>query len=153
MKNIFKTFVVTLIAVLTLTGCGSSKSVAYTYNVETGDKVTVELDTTDDHGLTSKVPFDVYKDDKVLSTGTFIEGKLYDDYVNAIKATSTAIVIDEGKNENIEYIFYKADANGHMEYNYIISIKNSDTGLVLANVLDGDTAKEVFNKLTIKLAK
>lgn len=148
MKNIFKTLVVSVMSVLTLTGCSSS--IAYTYSIETGDKVVIELDTSDGHKLSSDVPFEVSLDGEVLTTGTFIPGSSYDDYVYSVQDTEDAVLVDQGERDGLEYIFY---SYGKAEYNYIINIKGSDTGVVLSNGIDADTAREVFDLLTISIAE
>lgn len=55
MKRIIGCLVIIGIMLFTLTGCVSTKS--YTFDVETGDKIEIELDTSDGYDITSNLPF------------------------------------------------------------------------------------------------
>lgn len=68
MKKVIK-FVVLFFLLIAFSGCTTSKS--YTYDVSTGDKVKVSIITSDGYNMTSSLPFDITKDDKTISTGTF----------------------------------------------------------------------------------
>lgn len=148
MKNIFKTLVISLVSVFTLTGC--TTTLGYTFSVETGDDVTITLDTTDEHTLTKTVPFEIGLNGTTLTTGIFISASQYDDYVSAVETEPTAVKVDEGEKGDIEYVFYTVNS---AEYNYVINIKGSKTGVLLANNVSADSAREVFDKLTITLAE
>ena len=148
MKNVFLFSIIFGVALLILTGCTTNKS--YTYSVETGDKIKIELNTTDGYDMSSSLPFTISKDNETLSQGTFIYESYYDEYVNAAKTDSLAKIIDTGSNDNIEYVFYSYNDS---EYNYIIKVKNSNTGIILANQNSQDKAEKCFNLLTFKLEK
>ncbi len=131
---------------LMITGCTSNK--AYTFTVETGDKIKVELDTTDGYDLSSDLPFTISKDGNTLSQGTFITSSAYNKYVNSAKTDSLAKVIDEGSKDNIDYVFYSYN---NSEYNYVIKVKNSNTGILLGNPNSKEEAKTCFDLLTFSL--
>lgn len=133
---------------LTLTGCTKSKS--YIFSVETGDKIEVKLNTTDGYDLSSDLPFTISKDGNTLSQGTFIAISYYDEYVNAVKTESLAKVIEENSNDDIEYVFYSYN---NSEYNYIIKVKNSNTGILLGNPNSQEEAEKCFKLLTFRLEK
>lgn len=86
MKRIFMSML------LTLTGCTTNKS--YTFNVETGDKIKVGLNTTDGYDLSSDLPFTISKDGETLSQGTFIKVSYYDEYVKVANTDSLVKIID-----------------------------------------------------------
>lgn len=143
MKNIIKILIISLFAVFTMTGC--TTNVAYTFSVETGDSITVQLDTSDGYKMSNKVPFEISLDGTVLTTGKFIEGKYYDDYLSSIKGDANATLIDESKRDDLEYIFYSYNGS---EYNYVINIIGTKTGVILSSK-DANSAKEVFGLLSI----
>lgn len=145
MKKIFLTMVIG-IALITLTGCTSSKS--FTYKVETGDNVEVTLDTSDGYDLSSKLPFTISKDGKSLSQGTFIKGSYYKQYVSA--AETQGQIIDRGSKDNIEYVFYSYD---NSEFNYVINLKNSSTALLLGNNHSQEEAEKCFELLSFAIEK
>lgn len=146
MKKVFLSLTVVGIMILTLTGCTKNKS--YTFTVETGDKIKIQLNTTDGYDLSSDLPFTISKDGNILSQGTFITISSYDEYVNAAKTDSLAKVIAENSEDNIEYVFYSYN---NSEYNYVIKIKNSNTGILLGNPNSQEEAEKCFELLTFTL--
>lgn len=123
-------------------------SKSYTFKVNTGDMIKVELNTKDKYNLTSDVPFDILQDDEVLSSGTFIPVSTYEEYADALKAEDLedAKLIDSGEDENIEYYMWNYKDS---EYNYVIKVKESNTGLILGNPISEKSAKECFERLVI----
>lgn len=146
MKKVFLSLTVVGIMILTLTGCTKNKS--YTFTVETGDKIKIQLNTTDGYDLSYDLPFTISKDGNILSQGTFITISSYDEYVNAAKTDSLAKVIAENSEDNIEYVFYSYN---NSEYNYVIKIKNSNTGILLGNPNSQEEAEKCFELLTFTL--
>ena len=129
-------------------GCGNAKtSKTYTFNVETGDSVKVKLDTSDKYNITSEVPFEISQDGDVKSQGTFIFGEAYEQYKDVVDTDENAELLDSGNKDGNEYVFWSYNDS---EYNYAILIKGSSTGLILANDVSEESAKECFNRLTIE---
>ena len=128
-----------------LTGCRSYKS--YTYNVDTGDKIELRLDTTGGYDLTSDLPFTITKDGETLSQGSFIIGEGYDYYAEGIKNDSGAEVIEEKTYNGLQYIFYSYNDR---EYNYVVKIVGSDTAVLIGNIVSEKSARECFDRLTIR---
>jgi len=145
MKHL-KTLLLLVVAAFLITGCTTSK--AYTFNVETGDSIKVELDTSDGHDIDSKVPFTVTKDDKTISQGSFITIDGYNGYIASAKSDLDVTIIDEGTKDGVDYILYKYEGN-EPDYNYIIKVNNSKTGLMLGNTVSKESAKECFDHLTL----
>ena len=136
-----------LVFMLFATGCGSSKTtVSYTYKVETGDDITLSLVTNDGYGLTSDLPFVISKDNEEFSQGTFIAAEYYDEYVDSVSNDENAKIIDEGDKDNYSYVMWNY---GDSEYNYVIKIKNTNTGILIANNVSEKSAKECFERLEI----
>ena len=148
MKKIFISLAIVGVMLLTLTGC--TKSESYTFSVETGDKIEVKLNTTNGYDLSSDLPFTISKDGNTLSQGIFITISSYNEYVNAAKTDSLANVIDESSKDNIEYVFYSYN---NSEYNYVIKVKGSNTGILLGNPNSQEEAEKCFELLTFSLGK
>lgn len=143
-KKIVKMLSLALISVFAITGCTTSKS--YTFDVSTGDKIKVELQTNDGYDISSNLPFEISKDGNILSQGTFITIDGYNQYVDIANDTSSgATVLDEGNKNGVTYTFYSYN---NEEFNYIIKVDNSNTGVLLGNDVSEQSAKEVFEKLT-----
>lgn len=143
--------VVLVLAVCVLSvfaGCKISKSKSYTFDVETGDQVTLTLDTTDDYDITSKLPFSISHDQDVLMQGKFILGDGYEQYVEAVHTDEKAQLLDSGTKDGNDYIFW---CYNNMEYNYVVYVNGSDTGVILSCPVSEDAAKACFERLTITL--
>ena len=130
-------------------GCGNGNfSKAYTYSVATGDSVKIELDTSDNYDISSDLPFQITKDGEVLSEGTFIQGEMYSQYVEAVQNDEKGKVLDSGTVGENEYTFWEYN---NSEYNYAILIGDSNTGILIGNIVSEESAKEVFERLEITL--
>ena len=129
------------------TGCGNSKtSLSYSYSVETGDKVTISINTSDGYSISSDVPFTISKDKEELSQGTFITAESYSAYVDSVKADSNAEIIDEGTKGDCSYVMWNYN---NSEYNYVIMLEGTNTGILLGNNVSEESAKECFNRIDI----
>lgn len=144
MKKILSSLVFATALLLTVTGCSTNK--AFTWDVATGDKIKIQLETTDGYDITSELPFAVSKGGETLSQGTFVTIDGYNQYMNAVKIDSNAKVIDNGTKNGVTYTFYSVN---NSEFNYLIKIDNSNTGILLGNPNSQAEAEEVFNRLTI----
>ena len=149
MKKKISIFMICISIMLMAVGCGNiSSSKSYTFTVETGDAVKIELDTSDNYDISSDLPFAITKDDEVLSQGTFMQGEMYNQYVESIDGDAKAKVIDTGKVGENEYLFYEYD---NSEFNYVVLVGDSKTGLIIGNNVSEESAKECFERLTITL--
>ena len=145
--RILALIIIAFITTIILSGCEFTKSKSYTFEVETGDKITVKMDTSNKYDLTSDLPIEFSKDGEVLSYGTFAKEEAYDYYYNIVENDSSCELIEEKSNKSGDYFFYKTDSG---EYNYIIKIKDSDTCFILGNKESESSAKAVFKRLTLK---
>lgn len=148
MKRKFISLLVILSVTILIVGCEVTSSRAYTFSIETGDSVEVSLDTTDDYGLTSDLPFVISQEDQTLTQGTFIHGEYYAEYVDIVDVDEDATLLDSGQKDGNDYVFWSYDDT---EYNYAVLIGESNTGLILSNTVSEETAKEVFERLTLSL--
>lgn len=149
MKKSISALLLLLCLIFTLSGCGEAKThKSYTFSVDTGDKVQIELDTTGGYDITSELPFEISKDGSTLSQGIFIEAEQYASYTEAINTDGGAKVIDEGTKDSNKYVFWSYNDS---EFNIVILIGDSNTGILLGNAVSEESAKECFDRLTISL--
>lgn len=142
---------VCLIGVMALaSGCKATSSMSYTYNVETGDAVTVCLDTTEKYGLSAELPFTISQDGTTLTQGDFMYSEGFSHYKDAVASDPKAKLIDSGTKDGNEYIFWNFD---NTEYNYAVLVGESNTGIILSNRVSEESAKTVFERLTISMAE
>ena len=154
-KKIIIGVIILVVAIVLLLG-KCTTSVSYTYKVETGDKIKVSLKTGNGYKLTKESPFEIKKDGKVLSQGMFITLDGYEQYTAAVKLDPNAKVIETKEKGEIEYTFYSYSdptTGKESEWNYIIKVKKSDTGLLIGNPISKKSAKECFDRLTITKEK
>lgn len=138
--------ILALVCVLvTLTACSFHSSLSYTFSVDTGDSVKIELDTTDKYSMTPDVPFAVSHDGQVQSQGTFITADVYAKYTG-IGETENVQVLDTGSKDGNQYIFWCFDGK---EYNYAILVGESNTAILLGNMISQESAQACFERLTI----
>ncbi len=148
MRRLLAAGLVGIVAVAA-SGCGSvSKSVSYTYSVDTGDSVKITLDTSDGYSMDSGLPFEISVDGEVVGQGTFIEADTYQDYVDAAKSDAQATVIEEDESGGNAYCFWSyADT----EYDRAILVGDSDTAILLGNTVSEESARDCFEHLTISV--
>lgn len=123
----------------------ANTSKSYTFNVETGDQIKVELNTKGGYQLTKDLPFTISCDDDELSQGTFLVSGGYELYVEEANSNADAVVLETGEKDGNEFIFWCYD-NG--EWNYVIKVKDSNTGIALGNNISEESARECFERLT-----
>ena len=134
--------VLTLIcALFVLASCETSLSL--TFNVETGDSINVTLDTSNnDYSLKADdATFNIEKNGKLVAKGIFLTEDMLAQYFSAVKDEEGVELIDSAEN----YIFYHIND----EWDRILKIENSDTGIALVNLVSEDSAVECFDLLTI----
>lgn len=142
-------FSLIVVVMLFVTGCGDSKTtVSYTYKVETGDNIKISLTTNDGYKLTSDIPFVITKDKKELSQGTFISAEYYTAYVDSVKNDEKAEIIDEGTKSDCSYVMWNYNDS---EFDYVVMINGTNTGILIANNISEESAKECFDRLEIKV--
>lgn len=133
--------------VLMMSGCQVHTSKSFTYNVETGDQVVVQLDTTDGYDLIDEGnTFKIVKDDKDLSHGLFLTEPTYKQIMSEVETLKVKETVNL-KNNSCTY--YETDSATNREYDYICWIKGSDTGFAIASKKSKTEAQTVFGYLDI----
>lgn len=153
MKKIISILLLAFCLLFVMSGCGISGGTAkthkaYTFSVDTGDKVRIELDTTGGYDLTSDLPFEISQNGTTLSQGIFIEADKFEDYSEVANTDAQAKVIESSTKDENQYVFW---AYNDSEFNIAILIGDSNTGILLGNLTSEESARECFNRLTISL--
>lgn len=156
MKRKFK-FAALILAILTvLCGCTVSKTKesSLTFDVNTGDRVKVTLNRIDGYKMDSKVPFTVSKDGKDILNGSFVTKDGYDQYYELVKGGDpNAEVIKESTKDGNAYVMYKVNSNNITEYDFIVMIADSQTGVLLGCLESEEEAEACFEALKFELVK
>ena len=89
------------------------------------------------------------KNGEEISAGSFITEKGYAYYVDAVKQSTDAKILKEGKTDAIEYVTYTTKGKSGQEYNSIIWIQKSHTGVLLGS-LNKEHYEDVFKRLSFE---
>ncbi|MCH5298732.1 MAG: hypothetical protein J1E96_03110 [Ruminococcus sp.] len=151
-KKTISAVLLALLFALMLTSCTTHSTMSFTFNVETGDCIKVDLDTS--NGLTlsqENGEFHVKNGDQKILDGIFTTKENYDSYMG-LKDTDAMNVIEEGKTgNNNDYLFYECESDLGTEYDFIVWVEGSNTGVLVGSLTDQETAKNAFDSLTISL--
>lgn len=132
------------------TACSANTTKTLTYNVATGDTIEVQLVTTDDYDITADSPFVITCGDEKMSYGTFILSDVYEEYIKIANTDEYSSMLETGEKDGNEFVFWKYENEGFSEYNFAILIGDSDTAIILANVVSEESAMECFERLMLK---
>lgn len=127
-----------------------NSKLSYTYEVNTGDKVVLTLNTSNGYSMTSDMPFSITKDEGIISRGTFIESAAYEVYESSMGLIDGIVSSDKGEKNGISYLYFNYN---NTEFDYIIKINDSNTGVLLSNSISEESAKEIFDKLSFDIIK
>ena len=149
MRKLFYLLVISSIIFL-LVGCTTTKY--YTYKINNGDKIKITIKTNNGYDINYNTPFELSKNKEIISYGFFIDSDEFEKYKELGNDNNKFEMIENNSNDDIEYIFYKYNTDS-TEYNYVIKIKNSNTGIAIANNISLDSAKDMFEHLNFKKVK
>ncbi len=137
-----------VIGFVLLSGCNKTTSKSYTFNVDTGDKIQIKLNTSDGFDLTQdEGKFTVSKDDSKILHGSFLLEKGYKNFL-AEKEKGSFDILDESEQDGNKYYMFKEKANPN-KIGIIVMVDDSDTAVLINAGSDEKKAKEAFEKLTI----
>lgn len=148
MKKVTALIVSLVLLMSMFAGCDVDRTKSFTFDVETGDSIKLVLDTTDDYDLTSELPFTISCGDEVLSQGTFIFAETYEEYIDTVLSDENAKPLGSGTKDGNDYYSW---CYNDSEWNYVIKINGSNTGIILGNDVSEEAARECFNRLTVSV--
>ena len=136
-----------------LAACSTHAYKAATFNVETGDKITVQVDIKAGYDLTMEVPFVISKDETVILTGAFGQPEAYALYYQLIEDDPNASLLAEDTKDGNSYFFYTVDGSSGTEYNYIMQVDGAQTVIIMASLASQAEAEAAFAATTVSLAE
>lgn len=144
-----------LMAATILSGCAVTKSeMSYTYNVETGDSIKITLNKMNGYSMNSEIPFTVVKGEDDVMTGTFITEEGYDYYHELINSDADDVeIIKTGEKDSNVYTFYRVDSESGTEYDYLVKVNDSATGVLMGSLTSEEDASACFDALTFTKEK
>lgn len=154
MKRLKKFVYVALMGamLLLLTACGGASSKSITFDTGTGDKVKVTLNTTDGLTLSQEDGVIVVEEgEETILQGFFIDLDMVAAYVEEIEANDSIVVLDQGEQNGITYVFHSVAHETFTEYDYLIRINDSNTGVLIGSAISEEKAKEGFAALSFSV--
>lgn len=143
-----------LVLVVSLCACRATTAMSYTFNVSTGDKVEVELDTSES-GLKLKQEdgrFSIERDGKTVAYGAFGQAEDWDYYKEIIGLDEYAKMISE----NDTRLVWMEYASGGPEYDMVEKVSDK-TCVFVGNTIDEENTEgalqEVFDRLLFRLSE
>lgn len=133
-----------------LTSCQSETSLSL--HVETGDNITVNLDTTNGYNMTYKDNILLVKDKDGASMleGSFINASTYEEYKSLL---GKDMVIDNGKKDTFEYILHKLSKDNDTSQQLIAKVKDTNTAIALTVYRPAKEAKELIKIISFTKAE
>lgn len=158
MKKMLKTaaaFLAATMIFILATACVMQTTSSVTYDVETGDSVTLKLITSDGYQQDAKIPFSITKDDKKVIQGTFITIEQYDAYISLVEnggSESEAVeIIEQGIKDENTFCFYSVKKDEATEYDFVMRIGESNTAVLMGSTLSESEARNCFDIMTFTL--
>ncbi len=151
MKRIFSCILLCVVLCICLNGCTIHSSKAYTFNVDTGDTIKINMNTSEQYDLSSSLPIQFSQNGSTISQGTFAQEESYDYYKSIVDSDDSVELLDEGSKNGVTYFFYKVSGYSGMEYDYVMKINNSKTSFIIGNTISQESAEEVFSRLTFSV--
>lgn len=142
MKKTFKLLLIAIVLGIFMTGCTKTKS--YTFKVETGDNIKIELNMKNKYNITSDTPFKITKDKETVCQGDFYYLDAYNKYEELIEENSDVELIEESTKDGNKYMFWNYIDK---EYDFAIKIKESNTVILMGSTISEKQAKECFDLL------
>ena len=121
-KKIAVVFAAVLL-VAAMSACSTHSSKSYTFKVETGDKIKIEM---------------------------FMTKEGYDQY-QTLKDSKEVKILADGEKDGNTYFFYEYEGEAGTETNFVLWIKDSSTGMLIGSLAGEKEAKAAFERLTITL--
>ncbi|MGX9754917.1 hypothetical protein ACWYRQ_01500 [Clostridioides difficile] len=94
--------------------------------------------------------FTIKKGDKNVLQGLFTGKEGYDKY-QKIKTSSDVNVLEEKEKDGNTYLFYEFEGEAGTENNFILWVKDSNSGVILGSLSGKAEAKSAFERLSLKL--
>ena len=138
---------VVLLMVTIFSSCTTSLNKSVSFNVSTGDQIKVTVDAKAGYDITMKSPFEVMKDGETVVNGSFATEEAFDGLSETVDSDEKATLIDKGKKDGNDYLFYSYEGAAGTEYNYIMKVGESKTVIIMSSLKDEDEAKKAYEAI------
>lgn len=134
-----------------LSACSTTASKSATFDVDTGDRIKISVNSKAGYDLTMEVPFAITKDGDTVLNGSFIYAEYYDAYRQVIDEDANATLIEEGNKDGNDYFFYTFEGNAGTESNYVMKVGGSQTAILMGSLAETSEVQAAFEAMTVSL--
>lgn len=154
MKKIAKKLLFLVLASFVfLTGCNTNKN-SVKYLMDNKDVIVLTVKSNDGYTLKEKgANYQICKDGQPIITGALVAYETLKSFMDNVNKENNSEVLykEEGKVGENPYIYYEIkNANGQMEYNFLVSIMYSNTGAIMGSTISREAAFEAFKHLLVR---
>lgn len=141
---------VVVVVIVSLFFVFSNRTQTIEMKASTGDTIQISLKSNDYQLVDEKNDiFSIKKGDKVISQGVFVSEKTAFMYKDTLQKNKTIKNKKEGNKNGSSYIFFESQTKTGKEYTYVTSINKSETGYILSNAIDSQSAQDIFDSLNV----
>ncbi len=116
---------------------------------QTGDKIRVEVDTSDGWSVEEKSEImQVSKDGEPVLQAIAYARDYYNITLNQLKLTGGMTILEESEKDGNSYTLYEYNAE-MTSYVYIIKVKNTDSCVVIEGLKDKELTEEGFSRVKL----
>lgn len=146
--------VLCLALVLLLCSCGSQNTMtSMIFDVDTGDSIVVSVDTAKGYGISFEDILIITLNDAIVLEGVYVDLDTYNSYKSELFIDEYTTVIEQSEKDGNEYFFYSYFGDEYFEWDYLMLIDGSSTGMLFGCIVSERAARECFENMVISLEK
>ena len=141
----------TILLILALCACEVTSSFSYSFDVATGDRIKVELDTSTGLDLSQKDGrFFVKEGEDKIVEGLFITRETYEERM-AMEGSPEITTVEQSEKDGNSYWMYEVDGQAGLETDCLLWVEGSDTGIRMGSLAGREKAQNAFAHLTFSV--
>lgn len=145
----YLTVLLCLVSLVCLSACHTSMS--YTFQIDNGEKLVVNLDTTDGYKLSQEDgTFTIEKDGKEIFYGRFLKPEGFALYQEELSKQENAKLIKLEPSDSPTTCVYTFDGKAGPEVDYVLKVNGGETVVYMYTLLSLEEADKVMNLLTFE---
>lgn len=135
----------------TLAGCSGYDVLQYKVP-STEEKISVRIDKSDGFALAAKEDgtFTITQDDALVATGVLLPPEKMQKMLTNAKTMKTCEILEEGSQDNLDFLLLKIIANGEAEWVYLVSIDGMEAGLALNSSISEAALSSCFAAMSLQ---
>lgn len=151
MKRVYWALLLVIMLLCTLAGCSGYDVLQYKVP-STEEKISVRIDKSDGFALAAKEDgtFTITQDDALVAIGVLLPPEKMQKMLTNAKTMKTCEILEEGSQDNLDFLLLKIIANGEAEWVYLVSIDGMEAGLALNSSISEDALSSCFAAMSLQ---